>query len=83
MPTMPEARTGMLGEARPGATVRVVRVEGEAALSRRLREMGFCEQAEVRVASVGAQVVCHVRGSRVGLSRGLAESIVVSGVEAR
>ena len=67
-----------LGNARAGATVRVVRLEGQEPVCARLREMGFCEEAEVRVLNNSASVVCQVCGSRVGLSRGLAGSILVS-----
>lgn len=76
-----ESKAQGLGETRAGSTVRVVRLEGEESLCRRLREMGFCEEAEVKVVSAGGQVVCQVCGSRVGLSRGLAGSILVRGLK--
>lgn len=72
-----------LAETRPGSTVRVLRLEGQEPVCARLREMGFCEQAEVRVLNSNASVVCQVCGSRVGLSRGLAAAIVVSASEER
>lgn len=78
MPTFTEPAAQMLGETRPGVTVRVLRLEGQEPVCARLREMGFCEQAEVRVLNNSSSVVCQVCGSRVGLSRGLAASIVVS-----
>jgi len=83
MPTIKEPAAQMLGETRPGATVRVLRLEGQETVCARLREMGFCEQAEVRVLNNSSSVVCQVCGSRVGLSRGLAASIVVSAAESR
>jgi len=67
-----------LRDARAGETVRVLRLEGQEALCSRLREMGFCEQAEVRILNNSSTVVCSVCGSRVGLSRQLAGSILVS-----
>jgi Fe2+ transport system protein FeoA len=83
MPALSPPSAQHLGETRPGSTVRVVRLEGQEPVCARLREMGFCEQAEVRVLNSGASVVCQVCGSRVGLSRGLAASIVVSAAERR
>jgi ferrous iron transport protein A len=83
MPTLSQPITQPLVETRPGATVRVLRLEGQEPVCARLREMGFCEEAEVRVLNNSASVVCQVCGSRVGLSRGLAASIVVSVPESR
>jgi ferrous iron transport protein A len=83
MPTMIEPAAQMLGDARPGSTVRVVRLEGQEPVCARLREMGFCEQAEVRVLNNSASIICQVCGSRVGLSRALASSIVVSTTQVR
>jgi ferrous iron transport protein A len=63
--------------ARAGETVRVARLCGQAAMCYRLREMGFCEMAEVRVMQNNGTLVCQVCGSRVGLSRELADAIFV------
>lgn len=67
-----------LRDARAGDTVRVLRLEGQEAICSKLREMGFCEQAEVRIINNSGTMVCSVCGSRVGLSRQLAGSIRVS-----
>jgi ferrous iron transport protein A len=67
-----------LRAAKAGETVRVVRIEGQEPVCRRLREMGFCEMASVRVLNTAGGLVCQVCGARVGLSRQLAESIVVT-----
>lgn len=83
MPTLSHPTAQPLAETRPGATVRVLRLEGQEPVCARLREMGFCEEAEVRVLNNSANVVCQVCGSRVGLSRGLAATIVVSAAEER
>jgi ferrous iron transport protein A len=64
--------------ARRGVTVRVADVRGEAGVCTRLREMGFCEQAEVRVIQNTGAMVCQVCGVRVCLSRELAENILVA-----
>lgn len=46
-------------------------------LSRRLREMGFCEDQEVRLVSRNSNVICQVCNVRVGLSEKLAAAILV------
>jgi ferrous iron transport protein A len=66
-----------LRAVRAGETVRVTRLAGQPALCYRLREMGFCEMAEVRIMQNNGALVCQVCGSRVGLSRELADSIFV------
>lgn len=66
-----------LGNAPKGRPLKVFRLDGQPALCNRLREMGFCEDAEVRVISNTGVYICQVCGSKVGLSRQLAESIQV------
>lgn len=61
-----------------GCDFQVVALKGSAATCHRLREMGFCEQARVRKITDGGNTVCTVCGSRVALSKKLAESIVVA-----
>jgi len=78
MTSTPDQPPQALRDAQTGETVRVLRLEGQEALCSRLREMGFCEQAEVRVLNNSGTVVCSVCGSRVGLSRQLAGAILVS-----
>ena len=57
--------------------VRVKALHGEPAVCQRLREMGFCEFAEVRKLSHGSCLICHVCGVNVALSKYLAKNIVV------
>jgi len=71
-----------LSAVRPGSSVRVLRLDGEDALCRRLREMGFAENAVVRCLQTGPACVCQVQHSRVGLSGRLAERIFVEPVRA-
>ena len=61
-----------------GCDFQVVALKGCEATCHRLREMGFCEQARVRKITAGGNTVCTVCGSRVALSKKLAESIVVA-----
>ena len=39
--------------------------------------MGFCEEQEIRLVSRHVNVICQVCNARLGLSRQLAESILV------
>ena len=61
-----------------GVPARVARLAASEPECQRLREMGFCEQAVVRVLTSGAAVVCQICGARVCLSRQLADSIWVA-----
>lgn len=66
-----------LHDVEPRERVRVQRLSGQPALCRRLREMGFCEQAEVEILNKGGAMLCQVCNSKVCLSRKLAELIMV------
>ncbi|MDA7866632.1 ferrous iron transport protein A [Verrucomicrobia bacterium] len=66
-----------LHDVKPGQRVRVQKLSGQPALCHRLREMGFCEAAEVKILNNGGAMLCQVCNSKVCLSRQLAESILV------
>jgi Fe2+ transport system protein FeoA len=66
-----------LHDVEPGQRVRVQKLSGQPALCHRLREMGFCEAAEVKILTKGGAMLCQVCNSKVCLSRQLAESILV------
>ena len=57
--------------------VRIKALNAEPAVCQRLREMGFCEFAEVRKVSHGSALICRVCGVKVALSKYLAKNIVV------
>ena len=44
----------------------------------RLRDMGFCEQLQVRKLSGGRNLICSVCGTRMAISRDLAEQVYVN-----
>jgi ferrous iron transport protein A len=44
----------------------------------RLRDMGFCEQIQVRKLSGGRNLICSLCGTRLAISRELAEQVLVS-----
>lgn len=46
-------------------------------LRTRLREMGFGEQQRIKLVSRHSNIICQVCNARLGISRRLAESILV------
>ncbi len=44
----------------------------------RLRDMGFCEQMQVRKLSGGRNLICSVCGTRMAISRELADQVLVA-----
>jgi len=47
----------------------------------RLRDLGLCEQLQVRKLSGGRNLICSVCGTRVAISRELAEHVLVAPVD--
>jgi ferrous iron transport protein A len=46
----------------------------------RLRDLGFCEQLQLRKLSNGRNLVCSVCGTRMAISRELADQVLVEAV---
>lgn len=61
--------------------VRIKALNAEPAVCQRLREMGFCEFAEVRKVSEGSALICRVCGVKVALSKYLAKNIMVETIQ--
>lgn len=66
-----------LDRVRSGMRVRVVALNAEPVVCQRLREMGFCEMAEICKLSDSGASICQICGTKVALSQSLAEDIVV------
>ncbi|MDA1273954.1 MAG: FeoA family protein [Verrucomicrobia bacterium] len=66
-----------LCEAKIGVRLRVRGLKGESSVCERLREMGFCERAEIHKVSQNGALICVVCGSRVALSQRLGKEIMV------
>jgi len=66
-----------LNEVKAGTAVRIKQLMAAPEVSHRLREMGFCEEQQVKLVSRQVNVICQVCQARVGLSTELAESILV------
>ena len=69
-----------LNLCKAGTEVRIKRLCVADTVATQLREMGFCEDQEVRLVSRHVNVICQVCNARLGLSAELAQSILVEPV---
>ena len=78
--TSPEPQTSMISlrEASVGGIFKIETLSGGSC--ERLREMGFCESMEVRKVSGGRNLICSVCGTRMAVSKDLAEDVMVTPV---
>lgn len=67
-----------LNQAGVGRDVRIRVLRGPEC--ERLRDLGFCEQLQVRKLSGGRNPICSVCGTRLAISRELAEQVLVAPV---
>ena len=67
-------------QVRPGTVCRIRQVLASPELSKRLREMGFCEDQQIRLLSQQSTMICQVCNVRLGISEQLAKSILVEPV---
>jgi Fe2+ transport system protein FeoA len=71
-----------LSEIPAGRYVRIQRLQSQPDVSFRLREMGFCENAIVRLVVNGeGNLICEVCNTRIGLNHALADDIIVAAFE--
>ncbi len=57
--------------------VRIKQLAATPDVNDRLRELGFCEDQQVRLLSQQTNVICQVCNVRLGISAQLADSILV------
>jgi Fe2+ transport system protein FeoA len=67
-----------LNQVRVGCDVQIQVLSGPGC--ERLRDLGFCEQLQVRKLAGGRNLICSVCGTRMAISRELAEQVLVSPV---
>ena len=67
-----------LNEAKLGCPLRICQLRGTGC--RRLREMGFCEEMRICKLSNGRNMICSMCGTRMALSKKLAEQVIVERV---
>lgn len=70
-------KTCPLSQVQAGTSVRIKRLLAEPAQCQRLREMGFCEEQQIRLLLRSHNVVCRVCDVRFGLCAKLADCIWV------
>ncbi|MHC5064779.1 MAG: FeoA family protein [Planctomycetota bacterium] len=73
-----------LDQLPPGSSARVLRIEGEDGLSRRLSEIGFWPETDVTVvrrAPFGDPTLYHLRGFQLALRSNEAARIIVQAPE--
>ena len=66
-----------LSRIKTGTVVCIRQLSASPEVSARLREMGLCEDQKVRLVSRHSTVICQVCNARLGISRRLADSILV------
>jgi Fe2+ transport system protein FeoA len=66
-----------LNRVKAGTSVRIKQLTASPEVTHRLREMGFCEEQQITLVSTHVNVICQVCNARLGLSRQLAEAILV------
>ena len=65
-----------------GRFARIHRLHSEPGVSSRLREMGFCEDAVVRMVVNGdGNLICEVCHTRIGINHSIAHHILVTPLE--
>ena len=63
-----------------GTAVKIKHLATPAEVSRRLREIGLCEDQQIKLLSRQCNFICLVCNARLGISSELAESILVQPV---
>jgi ferrous iron transport protein A len=72
----PAPRNYTLNEVGVNCDVRISSLKGPAC--DRLRDLGFCEQMQLRKISNGRNLVCTICGAKMAISRELAEQVLVT-----
>ena len=67
-----------LSRVRAGTVVCIKELAASQDVISRLREMGFCEEQQIKLLSREGNLICQVCNARLGISAELAESILVT-----
>jgi len=67
-----------LSQVGVGCDVRIRLLQGPSC--ERLRDLGFCEELRIRKLSSGPNLVCAICGTRMAISRELADQVYVEAV---
>ena len=79
----PQTALCPLNKVRVGMAVRVKQLSAPPDVIHRLREMGFCEEQQIRLLSHQSSLVCLVCNARLAISSQLAENIWVEPLAAQ
>jgi len=71
-----------LSRVQAGTTVCIKHLSTDPALQDRLREMGFCEDQQIKVVACESTFICQVCNARFGISEKLADAILVEAIPA-
>lgn len=63
-----------------GTAVRIKRLDAPPEVTSRLRELGFCEEQQIKLLSRHSNFICLVCNARLGISTELAQNILVETV---
>jgi Fe2+ transport system protein FeoA len=66
-----------------GTVVCIKRLAAPEEIMQRLREMGFCEEQQIKLISRDGNLICQVCNARLGISEQLADSILVEPLTSR
>ncbi len=72
-----------LSRCEAGAVVSIKRLCADPDLTDRLRELGLCEEQQIKLISRQSNFICVVCNARLGISEQLAENIFVQPVAAQ
>lgn len=71
-----------LSRIEAGTVVCVKRLSTAPDITTRLRELGICEEQQIKLLARDSNYICQVCNARLGISQELAESILVEAVAA-
>ena len=72
-----------LSRVQPGEVVCIRELVASPDMRMRLREMGFCEKQRIKLLSRHSNLICQVCNARLGISKRLADNILVEPLHAR
>jgi ferrous iron transport protein A len=72
-----------LSSIRAGTVARIKGLAASEEVMERLREMGFCEEQQVKLVSRHGNIICQICNSRLGISEELAGAILVEPLPGR
>ena len=72
-----------LSDVQAGDSVLIKQLSASPEMSKRLRELGFCEEQRLKLLSRNPNLICQVCNARLGLSSQLADLIWVEKIKPR